>query len=197
MRAWYRRQADGRFGATSRVIAGICLAGVLCLVPSSRHPGLAKASGRRERPGRLVPAYGADGRLPADGDHLSPDRRYLVRGRYGMGEVLIVSVIDRRTHRRLTGAYGVSDFMWVPGSPHRLVAPTCGVYGKASFRMWEGGKRWRRLLPVRHPDSECFVLYGATVDGRLIVYGHDPNLSVLHQHGEGPLKRKRWLRLPP
>jgi hypothetical protein len=82
--------------------------------------------------------------------------------------------------------------VWVPRHPHRLVVATCGVYGKASLVMWDGGTHWRSLHPVRQPENECFELFGVTDDGRQIVYGHDPNTGV----PTARLSRRHWLKLP-
>ncbi len=107
-----------------------------------------------------------------------------------MGDTLSLAIIDRRSGRRLARAYDVTGHVWVPRRPHRLVVATCGVYGRASLRLWEGGTRWRSLHRVREPEGECFGLYGATRDGHWIIYGH-----AYLDHVE-TLKRRRWLRLP-
>ena len=59
----------------------------------------------------------------------------------------------------------VDSFVWVPQHGHRLVVATSGLYAAALLELWDGGRRWRSLYPVRRPDDECFVLYGATPAG--------------------------------
>jgi hypothetical protein len=146
--------------------------GVSALCAGLCASAYARSSTPRSSGQRIVQACGPWGRLPISGDHRSPDGRYVARARTGMGEVISLAIIDRRTGRRLTRAGDVTGLLWVPRSPHRLVVATCGTYGRASLRLWEGGTRWRSLHRVQEPEGECFGLYGATRDGRRIIYSH-------------------------
>jgi hypothetical protein len=166
------------------------------LVASTLCSGLdrsahARDGGHKQSGQPFIQAYGPWGRLPTSGDHWSPDGRYVARARVGLGESISLSIIHRRSGRRLARAFDVSGLLWLPRNPHRLVVATCGVYGRASLRLWEGGTRWRSLHRVRYPADECFGLYGATRDGRWIIYSH-ADLDKVEA-----LKRRRWLRLPP
>jgi hypothetical protein len=148
-------------------------------------------SSQHKRSGQhIILANSPWGRLPMSDDHRSPDGRYVAQARVGMGEAISLAIMDRRSGRRLARAYDVSGLVWVPRSPHRLVVATCGVYGRASLRLWEGGTRWQSLHRVREPEGECFGLYGATRDGRRIIYSH------AYLDNVQALNRRRWLRLP-
>jgi hypothetical protein len=165
------------------VLAGLVLGG---LAMARSHP-------RAQFPERLVPAYGWKGRPYEDGDYPSPDRRYLARTRTGEAAVVTLTIIDTRTHEHLAQVEDLNSFVWVPRHGHRLVVAASGVYAKALLGLWDDGSHWRSLHRVRRPDDEDFTLYGATSDGRLIVYGHTTDLDK----DPTGLDQRRWLQLPP
>jgi hypothetical protein len=128
-----------------------------------------------------------------DGDHLSPDRKYVGRARTGASPVVTVTLLERKTRKPLARAYAVRGFAWVPGRPHRFVVATTSLYGRASLRMWEGGTGWKPLVRVKEPEIAAFTLYGVTPSGRFLIYGYTPDLDFNAQ----ALDRRRWLRLAP
>ena len=81
-----------------------------------------------------------------------------------------LTILDAQSRKPQVRAEDVDGFVWVPLHPHRLAVATCGLYGKASLVLWEGGTHWRSLHRVRRPEGECFELLGVTGDGRQIVY---------------------------
>jgi hypothetical protein len=127
----------------------------------------------------------------------SPDNEYIARLRHDEGDVWNLTIVDVRSRHHIVTADDVMNILWVPVRAHRLVVATCGIYGEAMLAQWDGGPRWRALQPVRHPENECFCLYGATRDGQSILFGHDPDLERSSGHKRNPLDRKRWLRVSP
>jgi hypothetical protein len=126
---------------------------------------------------------------------VSPDGKYIARLQHGEANVWELSIVDSRSGQRLIRDNDVDGLVWVPRHPHRLVIATCAIYTRARLSLWEGGRRWRSLRPVKRPDAECFMLYGVAANGRFIVYGHDPDLGA-DPPGRNPIDRRRWLRLP-
>lgn len=175
------------------------LVGIVLLLSGATHPAPAGArrGTRRERiltvirPGeRQVRDPGERRRYP------SPDGLYIARITHGDADTWSLAIIGRQGRTPLVHADDLQALVWVPGHPHRLVLATCSLYGKAILGQWDGGRGWRSLHRVRDPDRECFTLYGVTADGRSIVYGYDPAVSGRRTDGD-PLRRRRWLRLPP
>jgi hypothetical protein len=184
-------------GGAVLVVAAAVLAG--SLAPRLAAPCVARpAHGETGRGAArsALPAYGILTTGFAQGDVWSPDLRYVASARIGEAAVLTLTVLDADTRKPLARIDDVEGFTWVPYRPHELVVAACGLYAKAFLGLWNGGRSWRSLHPVRHPENECFRLYGVSTDGHYIVYGYDPDMS----RGEGPrdavLRRRHWLRLP-
>ena len=64
----------------------------------------------------------------------------------------------------------MDGWLWVPNKPHLLLFATSSVYGQASLAAWNGGRRVRPLIQVKHPAQEDFILDSITADGQTLFY---------------------------
>lgn len=162
--------------------------------------GAARAGGLRQRrqpPPVLLP-YGPDGlgESGTDGTYYfrSPDRRFIAQWRIEMPNTSELALIDAQSRKVVVHLPDMSDFLWVPHHPHRLVVAGGGPFGHGFLWMWEGGRRWRNLLRLRRPKEESCVLFGVTRDGQFLIYGHGPSGDL---ESYDPPHRRQWLHLPP
>jgi hypothetical protein len=175
------------------------LVGVLTTTVVAIWTPVAGSSPKRQEPKPVLLAYGSEGEdryANGDGtyDIWSPDHRFVARWRIEMPNTTELTILDGRTRRAVVHLPEMNDFLWVPHQPHRLVAAGGGPFGHGFLWMWEGGRRWRSLVPVRRPKEENFVLFGVTRDGQFLIYGHGPSGDL--ESYDAPHLRQ-WLRLPP
>src|ERR1051326_1847230 len=147
---------------------------VLSLTTIVTVPSLHASTARHGRRARflpvIVPSQTEARSLNERRNHLSPDKMYVASLQHGDGDVWDLTIRRSRSRQRLVRADDVHGLAWVPGHHHRLVVATCGLYGEARLALWDGGKHWRVLHPVKRPYEECFWLDGVSADGESILY---------------------------
>jgi hypothetical protein len=175
----------------------VILSGAVAGLEQPLVAGQAAHARHMELPPVVLP-YGSEGVYgdqgsAVNGDHYSPDRRFIVRARIEMPNTSELTLIDARRHRRIAYLPDMNDFVWVPNHPHCLIVAGGGPFGDGFLRMWEDGPRWRNLLRVWRPKREMFVLFGVTRDGQFMIYGHGPSGDL---ESFDPPHLRQWMRLP-
>lgn len=142
----------------------------------------------RERAQRLIAAYDPNAKPLPRLSYSSPDGAYLVKvkddecstmrlllyARFVRGDRSSSVRRGPPAQRVSTILHQVNSFMWLPGHPHTLVAATSGDCGAGMLALWNGGRHFRNLRPVKDPSLEWFELDGATPDGKTIFFEQSP-----------------------
>lgn len=105
------------------------------------------------------------------GEYLSPDGQYIARLAYGEGEVRHISVWRLKAgywSRVAPSLKDVTNWIWSPFSPSRLLVATSALYGsRAGIFCWEGGAAWRSLVDTDLPRDVRVLLSSLSSKGTI------------------------------